>query len=159
MPLPNSDSFDTYGGSKSDFTTVVDPTTDRSAAEVNAAFASVASMTRTVTRAYLQFTGASTSFVVPNYHNSNWGSSLSVIPIIQRSTTGVFDITFPATVVDELGATQALNLTMGWGNIEGDTLAFIQVTKVTSNVFRVNLYDNTLAASDLVGYLIDVAVV
>lgn len=159
MTLPRSDSLDTYGGIKQDFTPIVDATTDRSADEVNECFASVAGMTQTLTRAYFQFTGASSSSIVPNFHNAVWGSAIANIPVISRVSTGIFDVVYPTTIEDNLGNLQPVNFVMGSGSVEGDTLGFVTVTKSTPNTLRLHLFDETLAASDLVGVLINVLVI
>ncbi len=158
MTLPAASDFASYGGLKEDFTTIVDPLTDRSAAEVNPAFADTASMTRTCVRAYLQFTG-STGELSPNFHNSVWGSSVGVIPILVYSATGVYLLSFPEEVVDGVGETQSLNLSLGWGAVEGDTLGHVTVTKTGPSTFTVSTFNAAGAANDLVGFLINVFVI
>lgn len=159
MTLPSASTFSTYGGAKEDFTSVVDPLTDRSAVEVNAAFADVASMTRTSIRAYLQFTGVTGDNPVPNFHQAHWGSTVAVVPTMVNNATGDLTITFPATVTDPLGDDVALNLVCGWGSLEGSTPGFINVTRLSPNTVNVKLFDATGAASDLVGTKINVFLV
>lgn len=148
MTLPTSDSFDTYGGSKTDFSSVVDPTTDRSAAEVNTAFASMSCASRTSIRTYLQFLGHATTPVL-NFHNAHWGSSLAVIPTITRNSTGNYTITFPSTVTDPLGVVQSINLISGRGGLEGTVPGFITVTKATPNTLTVLLFNSSGSANDM----------
>jgi hypothetical protein len=148
MTLPTADSFDQYGGLKQDFSSVVDPTTDRSAAEVNTAFASMASASRTSIRAFLQFLGSATTPTV-NFHNAHWGSTLSVLPVVTRNSIGNYTITFPSTITDPLGVVQSVNLVSGRGGLEGTVPGFVTVTKATPNTLTVLLFSAAGTASDL----------
>ena len=158
MTLPSQDSYDIYGGSKTDYTAIVDPTCDRSAAEINTAFASAAMATRTSIRAYCQILGHATTPTIVS-HNAQWGNSLAVIPVIVRSATGVYSLTFPATVLDALGNTQSINLSSGQISITNTTPGFATVTKVNANTFTVSLFSAAGTASDLTSSPVNVWVI
>lgn len=158
MTLPTSDSFDTYGGTKTDFSSVVDPTTDRSAAEVNTAFASMSCASRTSIRGYMQFLGHAATPVL-NYHNAHWGSSLAVIPVVSRNSTGNYTVTFPSTVTDPLGVVQSINLIAGQVSLEGTTAGYATITKATPNTFTVCMFNSGGSASDLTSSNVNVWVI
>ena len=138
MALPDIASFSDYGGEKQDYSAPEDPTTDRSAAEVNPAFADVAAGTRTAIRAFVQFSfnGATLDLIA---HDSVWGNGVSVEPTLAVAATGKFRVTFPSSVVDALGETHAVNLRAGWANIEnvGTHIYDVQVAKVSPTTFTV----------------------
>lgn len=155
--LPSASDFSTFGGLKQDYTEIVDPLTDRSAEEINAAFATLSSATRTSLRCYCQFTGSASTPTI-DIHNAVWGNSISVIPILSRTGTGAFTVSFPASVVDSLGQTQSVNLIMGWGNVESSSDQRVNVVKVNSTLFNLFCFEAGVA-SDLVGSQISVFII
>ncbi len=144
MPLPAKDSFATYGGVKSDFIDVVDPTTDRSATEMNAALAALSMMTRTATRAIVQFESEGgypdDGYVVS--HESVWGNDPSVVPEVYHDAAGEWTITWPETVVDALNDEHDLSFNYAWASIETGSDAFELAVEITApNVVKVILMD------------------
>src|SRR5271169_4903419 len=113
MPLlPESSSFDDFGGAKINYSDPVDDTTDRDASEVNGVFCDVAMMSRAAVRGWLRMTlSASTPTLASTTSwNTTWKGSTSTPPVLARSTTGVFTITFPTTVNDENGDSHTVNI-------------------------------------------------
>lgn len=147
MTLPSKDSFATYGGVKFDFIDVVDPTTDRSATEMNVALASLSMMTRTCPKAIIQIDGYASG---PNviYHESLWGNSSDLTPVVARTTTGTYTITWPSTVTDPLDEDHSLSLKTGWGNCSL-AATIVSVAMTSTNVV-------TVTTSNAAGSLVDV---
>jgi hypothetical protein len=124
--LPNVASSASYGGAKNDYSAVSDSTTDRAAAAVNPAYGDIAAMTHTAFRAWIRLTlyssGAAPTIVA---HDEVWNNSGgNAAPSVARLSAGSFQVTYPATVVDEIPATspgytgpQTVNLQSGIGNV------------------------------------------
>ncbi len=153
MTFPAVDSLDTYGGAKVDLNPITDPTTDRPSAAVNEAYASVAAMTHTAVQCWARVTtAASTGAMVLSSHDAAWGNEVSVAPTLARTTTGVFTVTWPATVTDELGDTPTVALrAAARPNTEGATLYFAQAVKTSANVVTFYVFNSAGAANDAVG--------
>ena len=108
MTLPaQADYTSTYGGELADYAPVEDPTTDRSAAQVNAALCDVSMMTRTAIRAWCIFTAAASPVIVS--HDAVWGNSNAVAPTVtQDGSPGSYFIEWPTSVTDPRGSTVSL---------------------------------------------------
>lgn len=147
MALPGIATLDTYGGIKQDAYPLTDPTTDMSAAEGNAAFSDVAMMTACCMRAWVQFSVASSTPTLVA-HNAMWGTGAGVAPVIARSTTGVYTITWPATVQDQLSNSFTLALrACSFAFVSGTYLVTISVL---NNVATVSFFTtaSTPSATD-----------
>lgn len=132
MTLPDVDSLATYGGALADAAAVSNPLTDRSASGTNPAYANVAMATHTNIRAWARFTPAGTGTPVLAAagvaHDELWGAAMGAAaakPMLARTATGTYTLTWPATVLDEvpptaLGgqASHALNLRVAFCNEE-----------------------------------------
>lgn len=143
MTLPAKDDFATYGGQKLDYTDVVDPTTDRSAAEMNAALASASMMTRTIVRAVVSFAadGADGYNNDVFNHEAVWGNNISVIPTVFHNSVGLWTVTWPATVTDALGVVQSTNFKFGWAIYNAGTFGAAQMLITSPNVCQVFLFN------------------
>lgn len=114
MTLPSKDSFATYGGVKFDFIDVVDPTTDRSATEMNVALASLSMMTRTCPKAIVTFGGTRTNPTI-YYHEAIWGNSSDLKPTVtDGGSAGIYGIQWPPTVTDPLDEDHDLDIKAVW---------------------------------------------
>lgn len=154
MTFPAIDSLDTYGGAKANYAPIVDPTTDRDADDANQAYASTAAMTHTATQAWARFVTSATTptLAVTNSNDAAWGNSAPDQPTPGRSSTGVFTLTWPTTVVDELGVTHTVNLRWARASIEGSSLGgFVQCAVTAPNVVTVYTFNTSFSANDLVG--------
>ena len=154
MPLPDSDSFVTYGGSKINYSAPVNPNTDYDATLLNLAFCNVAEITRTVPRAYVRFTGASTTgnLILVNW-DANWKGATTTAPILARSGTGIYTITFPTEVGDENGGSHNINFVSIYGvEIEGTVeLVHGQASLTSANIITLYTFNVSGAAMDMVG--------
>lgn len=158
--LPQASTFDDFGGVKLDYGgPPVTPSVDRSAAEVNGCFASVASGSRTSVRAYCQFTGVSSGNPTVSLHNAHWGSTLSVIPTVVRNSTGNYTVTWPASVTDPLGVVQAVNFQTAIANLEGTVFGFVNATQATPNTVTILTASSAGSLSDLTASPIQVWVI
>ncbi len=115
MSCPDIDSAVTsYGAPFADSRPVEDATTDMAAAQANAVFVSTAAMTHTSVRTVVKFTGVTwgggTQSVAVTSHDAHWGNANAVIPVITTTATGIYNITWPTTVADELGTIHTVNL-------------------------------------------------
>lgn len=123
--LPNTASINNYGGPKNDYSAPIDPSTDRSATGVNPAYGDLAAMTHTAFRVWAHLTlyssGAAPTVVA---HDETWNNGNNVALVAARVSPGIFTMTYPSTVVDEIpsgspGYTgpQSTNLLGGVGNV------------------------------------------
>jgi hypothetical protein len=131
---------------------VVDPTTDQSAAAASVALNDTAQMTHTADRAWVRFTaGASPAVLATNGHDAMWGSLSGVKPVPVKTATGTWTLTWPATVVDQLGNTHTVNLRKARAFVEGSVLKFVQCVRTSPNVITVYGFTTAFAADDLAG--------
>lgn len=119
MTLPAIDDISSVGGLISDYRAVPDPTVERSAAQDNQIAANGIMATRTITRAFVAFTGGATPALVE--HDALWGTGSGVAPVVAHVGTGHYTITWPATVTDALGVAQSINLRRAWASYESAT--------------------------------------
>ncbi len=154
MTFPtNPLSFDSLGGAKTDYVAIVDPQTDRSADEVNAAFCSLAEMTNTTPQAIVQWTCSATGSIVPTFHRALWGSTLAVIPTVTNVSAGVYTVTFPASFVDGLGNTVPVNLKAGVSSLNGTAAGFHNATLASVNSFTFRTFSTAGSANTMSGSL------
>lgn len=161
MPLPDIDSITSYNGAPNgtliDYSAVEDPNTDQPAAGANAQQASTAMMTRMASRAYCTFTYASGSSAPVNEHDAVWGTGAPVLPVVARSSAGIFTITWPTTVSDALGATRSVNFRRGWPNIEAAGVVLVGYVKRNSaNVLQINIVNGSGTPTDPTGFAVTV---
>lgn len=160
MSYPNTaSSLAGYGGALVDYGAigVVDPTTDRSAANVNQAFADVAAMTHTSGRAWVRFLGHATlpSLALSDASDAAWGNSAPVLPVVTKGGTGIYVVTWPTTITDELGNSQSVVLRTADASVEGSTPYWTPQCSMTSaNVVTVYTFNTSAAANDLAGVTI-----
>ena len=170
MTLPDVDSLATYGGPLSDYSPVVDPTTDESAVFRNKYAANVAMMTQTAARAMRSFVGQTAATpidpTVGFVHAAIWGAGPSVKPALTRTATGVWTVTWPATVNSELssalpsqggGVTHTVNLRRAFAQVECQGTKFDATARVTAaNVVEVRGWTASGVADDLNGLTVTV---
>ena len=164
MALPGEATLsDTYGGPYTNEHPVEDPTTEVDAAALNEMAADTSAMTRTTPRAWMSFvgvaySGSGTDVVAVADHNANWGGAVAVKPTVGQSATGVYLITWPATVVDELGISHSVNIRYPHQPMTvGPTIAYAQITAMTANTMTLKTFNAGGAANALAGVSIFVA--
>lgn len=159
MSLPSNDSFSSFGGQKSNYAPPENPATDYDATLLNVALCDVAEMTRTALRGWVRITlAASTGALVLSDWEAVWkgGSFSPTVPTLVRTTTGVFTITFPVSIVDENGKTVTINLRRSSAQIEGNTFGFSQSTVTAANIITLYTANSGGSPNDLVGSVVDV---
>lgn len=153
MPLlPGKMSYAEVGGTKVDYAPVVDPTTDRSAAEINNAFASAAALTRTSIRFWARFATDNSGdgyLAEANSWDSVWKTNSPSNPIIAHPSTGKYTVTLPTIVKDEQQNDQTLTFLTGWGQVEGDTFYHVQVSVTDGHVLTIHIFDDSNVLADL----------
>lgn len=171
MVLPDRSSLSTFGGALSNYSDVVDPTTDEDAAWRNKYVTDVAMMTHTVTRAVRSFlgtTGGATGIADPSsglVHDAVWGDGASVKPVGTYVQTGVYEQNWPSTVTDELGTSHTLTIRRAWAQVESSdgTLRVAHARVMSSTRVRVYTYEatasGTLFGANLVGEVVTVFIV
>lgn len=144
MTLPAIDDFDSLGGAKKDYSaSVTDANYDRSAAEVNPTFANVSCTTRMLSRAKVAFTVSGGVCTVAR-HQAVWltaATSTALTPAVTQTGTGVFHVSFPATVSDPLDVSHSLNLQDGMVNVSGSTAYISNATRTSPHEFDVRVWD------------------
>lgn len=160
MPLPTSQGLSDLGGIITDYSPVINPSTDLSAAFDTKSRATVAEMSRTASRAFIQFTLGTSPTI--NQWDDNWGNGISYLPVVAHTATGTYTITWPLTIVDALGATISTNFRVALASVNWDGAATIGIlnTKVSSaNVVTLKTYSaNTLLLNDMTGGIVVVDV-
>ena len=166
MTLPDRDSLDTYGGAMSNGSDPLDPTTDEDAAYRNKYAANVAMMTHTLTRgarSFLGTTGGASGLADPStgfVHDAVWGDAAGVKLVASYVQTGVYELTAPTQVTDELGALHTLNIRRAWANVDSSDGTLRLANAKPSSAQRITVYtyealaDGTVKPSQLVGQVI-----
>ncbi len=152
MTLPDADSLSTYGGQFENYLVdVVDPVTDLSADQFNQLSATVAMGSRMLPRCVVQFLGHGTTPTLVGFE-AQWKGTTVTAPTIAHSSTGVYTVTFGASVQDELLVSHTLNLVYGWGQAEGGAVAYVVSVTPVANVITFHVFlASTAALNDAVG--------
>ena len=82
-----------------------------------------------------------------------WGSSSGVKPTLARTSAGVYTLTWPTTVTDQLGASHNVNLRWAKASCE-DAAGFFRAKVTSPNVVTVTCTDTSNAANDFAGDVI-----
>jgi hypothetical protein len=155
-PLPEIDSIQTLGGVLRNSYPVADPTTDLDADRDNVNRCDTAMMTRMGERCWCAITlAATTGALVVVAKEAQWGLNTPAAPTPVRTATGSFTITWPTSVLDELGNAHALALRWATGHARGSARYSVQASTV-GNVITFYVFDSSGALSDAAGVTIDV---
>jgi len=155
LALPDEATLsDTYGGPYTNERPVEDPTTELDASAASEALADIAAATRMVPRAWVKFLGltytAGSQSIPVDDHNATWGGSAGVEPVIVQTATGIYLITWPATVIDEILVTRTLNIRYPHEPVTIDTaLSRGKVAAFTANTISLRTFDAAGAANSL----------
>ncbi len=166
--LPDRMSLDEVGGPLSNYSDVVDPTTDEDAAWRNKYVANVAMGSHTITRAAVSFlgtTGGATQIASPDtgfVHDSNWGDAAGVKPVGSYVQTGVYCFGWATQVSDELGVNHDLNVRRAWAAVESSDGTFRHAEAKRTNTRQITVYtfealaNGTVFGSNLVGQVVTI---
>jgi hypothetical protein len=170
MPLPDISSFDELGGPIANYAPVTDPTTDEDAKYRNRYVCDVAMMGHTSLRGFVRFVavdGANPTDPASSVHDALWGSGVSVKPVVARTGEGIWTITLPATVSDELspedaslggGETHTVNVrwSIGQATAVAGALKHAVAEPTAANVITVRGFNAAGTADDIAGATITV---
>lgn len=155
MPLR---SIESYGGIKVNLLDPEVPESEESAEEGNRKAVDLAMFSGTSLFASVMFTPTSTAApttVSPASVTirSHAGNGSPAKPVITKTATGLYTITFASTWTDDMEppVTEDLAIAMARASYSGSTLGFARVTTWTDYVVNVALVSSLLAASDLSG--------
>lgn len=146
MPLPSTpSSLDTTGGQHGDYHQQEDPTTDLLAAQFDQLSVDCSSMTRITRQAWVLFSGltytSGTQSIPVTLHRALWGFSNAVKPVVDQTATGVYHVTWPTTITDELGVVHTLNILVPENPVVyGADGLRAKVLSWTANVLTINAY-------------------
>lgn len=158
MGLPASDVIGTFGCPFTNSGLVSNPQTDLAASQFNQLCADTAGMTRTATRAWARFTtAASTGAMALNDFDTVWNEvTTNTNPVEARTSTGIFTLTFPATITDSLNNTYTVNFRRAAVQVEGSALYFATCSVSSANVITCYVFNTAFAANDAVGTVLHV---
>ena len=152
MTLPDLPDFSTYGGALQNYGQIEDPTTDLDAGAFNHCRSDVAAMALTAPRAFARFVGGTSPVLasVGVSHRAMWGSSVGVAPTPSLSATGIYLLTWPATITDALNVARTLNLGIAeaWVEIAGTTRYDAEARIIAPNVAEIRVFLGTSNALD-----------
>ena len=150
---PDSLSFSDLGGTKLEYTAPVDTSTDRSANEVNLAFAAAAALTRTAVRSWLKFSINGSGVPTLVSWDASWKGGTSTPPVPWKISNGKYLITFPTTVLDEQGTSHTINFNAVTVSASKTSDAVIGAGYVfepqilTANTIRLYITNGTIAVA------------
>lgn len=154
MSLPENSSIATYGFPKVNYSSPIDPSTDVDMDLLNIAMTDTAAMTRTVDRGWIRMSlAASSGALVLNSWDTVWKESTPTLPVLARSSTGVFTVTFPTTVEDALENTYSVNL-KGCSSGLTESCGGLFGCSVSVNVITITTKSLAGSLNDLVGQVI-----
>lgn len=149
MPLPDASDIASFGAPKRNYEIApVDRETDLDAAEFNRLACDVAMASRMVDRVEVTFAAGAIPSVVR--FEAVWKSKTITSPSVAKTATGVFTVTLPATVLDELSGAHTVNLTSAVGWSASETPLHVQAS-ASSNVLTVRVFDMAGAPTDATG--------
>jgi hypothetical protein len=101
--------------------------------------------------------GSSPTLATTNSYESVWRANTTTLPIVAHTSTGIYTLTFPASVVDPLGGTHNTNLRSCMVCLEGSTCSgFVQYTVTSANTITVYTFNTSFNAADLTGITVSV---
>lgn len=139
MTFPKKDSYQTYGGdlvdknpSKSFHKTGA---VDLPAEDFNQCRASIAGATNTSFQAYIKYSSSLDKIIE---YECGWDKIKSAPPVIREADVGIWEVEFPATIIDLRGKKQIVNMYAALGNPDLDnstTMGQITTQKFSNNHF------------------------
>lgn len=137
-----SQTLDDFGGVKINYAPVADPETDIDADEWNQLSNDVVMLGRMGCRAYVEVDPTADGYL--SGCSAQWqNASTTYAPTVSCDSNKVWTITFPSTVVDELGNSKSLRLRQAWVSIAyeaGNTAYGAWVTLLTESTVEVRLH-------------------
>ena len=163
----NPRTIDSYGGTYQNEEAVVAPVSEMDAAFGNRIMEDVAQATRAIGMTWFAF--YPTTEAAPYTLDANaavsvsgvWGNGSPAKPVIMKTATGVYTLTWPeefddalvgVTNMEQVEETQQVAFTFASGlNVAGPNDGHARVTNLASNVVTIKLYNAAGSLSDLGG--------
>lgn len=156
MTLPDKDTFNTFGGPKTNYAAIEDATTDRDAVMANYAYCDTAMMSRMCPRAWATLVTAGTgapTLAATNPWEAMWKQATTTAPVLARAAVGTYTVTFPTLVLDEGttlgGSPQSHTVNFaharGWAE-SGTTSLNVQCVVTSANVITVYAFNPATGA-------------
>lgn len=146
--------IDRYGGHFSDLLPVEDPTTEISADYFVRLSTDASEMTRTTDKIMVRFATtvvAAPVAVEPIMGRSHMGTGSGDLPTISKVGTGLYDITYPTSYTNQIGALENIVFVSSDGDVKSlSTAGSVQTTEV-GPLIHVAVFSASGAASDLGG--------
>jgi hypothetical protein len=134
------------------------PLTDQDNTLISPSFVDVANLGQSCPQVVIGFTSAaSTGAMVLTYYSSLWVNATVTLPILDRTGTGVFTFTVPATVSHEYtlaanNVSDNITVNMNRATCTGvDTVTGCILASAAGNIITVQLYNTSFSAADLAG--------
>lgn len=149
-------SIQTYGGPFEDEAPVMNPTTQQSAAQGNEVFRDVAQLTRTGFRAIVAFpTSAGAAGAIDPSSVvawSMWGDATAVKPVVEKTATGLYKVTYAPSYPDELGNMEPVSFVFAMASHRADPATIKapapQVATLSANEATVAVFNSSFALDD-----------
>jgi len=140
-----------YGGPFEDALPIEDPETQLSADQYNRLAEDAAQLTRAGTRAIVRFATVTGATAAITSACSVWGNGETQRPSIQRTAPGTYLLTYPTSLLDELGEEEDIFFSYALPQLEGATPGHARVLSVEGNTVKLSVFDAAWSASDLGG--------
>ena len=159
MTLPNKATISTYNGFGKIDSAVgpTNPLTDWSNPALGGAVSDIAALGQTAPSFICRITlAASTSALTLNNWYAQWMNVTNTLPVLTRTSTGVFTVQLPSLVSSEYSASVGVtnnitvNLFAASASLEGTTFGFINAS-ASGNLITIHTANSSASANDLVG--------
>ncbi len=149
--LPDIDALASMGGALKNYANVADVTTDLDAEFDNRSRMQVAMMSHTAIRAWARVTlAATTGAMILVAHDAVWGNTAPVAPTPARTSSGLFTLTWPATVNDELARVHTVNFRCAFANSRDGTNGYIlRAAPTAANILSLTARTDANVLSDM----------
>ncbi len=147
--------LDSYGGDFHDEIPVEDSTSQLSSTYYTRLASDAAQMTRTSVRAWASFTPTATAAPLTFdpavvTARSWWGAGGGAQkPVVTKTATGLYQLTWPPTLNDELSVPEDVAFLTGWAVVMGTVLGSAQIGAIGANAVAVRIYNSSAALADL----------
>lgn len=151
----------TYGGVFVDANVVENPQKELSAVYYDRLAEDTAQMSRTTIKARCSFIPTAAAAPVtldPSTvtSRSHWGTGSPQKPVVTKTATGAYTITYPATFTDALGLVEDVTFDDASAQVRGATDGHARVRGITGTAITVFVYDAASALADLTGNTVHV---
>jgi hypothetical protein len=146
--------IESYGGIKENLFEVEYPTAEQSAGDHNRQAEDTAQMTRTAAFArgwFVTTAAAAPATVSPSnvVIRSLAGNGSAQKPIVTKTATGLYTVTFPETYTDALDVVETIAIAVADCRLHGPVVGIAQVVSWTNRTMSIKVVDGSNANSDV----------